>query len=332
MGHMDLYDRKILKLLIENSRYSVTSIAKAVRLSKDSVRNRIRKMEEQQIFPGYSVLFNPQGFGYTVNHLLLKLKSLDDERATISRLTSHKNVTFVSSHNGSFDLQVIFHAKDIFQKEQIIRQILSYMGNKVKDFRYVEHVKDYNFSFLFGDVDVKIEMERKNDSSFAKQLQDVKGFLGAEFDDTDKRIMRQLSLNSRQSLTQIGKEVGMTSEGVKKRISSIIRKGVIAEFTLFPDYMKFGYLQYMLLFKIDNLPGEVEKKLKTFLQTRNVLYAARFIGAYNLFVYLLAKDPVDFSNNQKELKSILDDHVIQYDLSVLTEVHKFVMINDEFLG
>jgi Lrp/AsnC family leucine-responsive transcriptional regulator len=77
---MDLYDKKILRLLIENCRYSPTDIAKTVNLSKDSVKNRIKRLEEKEIITNYSLMVDPRVLGYSIYHILLKLESLKDEK------------------------------------------------------------------------------------------------------------------------------------------------------------------------------------------------------------------------------------------------------------
>ncbi len=337
---MDLYDKKIAKLLIENCRYNLSDIAKAVNLSKDTVKYRIKRLENENLISNYSVLFNPRKFGYTVNHLLLKLKSIDlqKEKAILEKIINHKNVTFVSSQSGTYDLQIIFHIKTVFEKDRITTEFLNLFKNKVRDYKIVEHINDYNFSFLFDDVDIDISIKNKSDTSFSVQLNKVKDAAYkipkeiAQFDETDKKIMKQLIINPQDKLTNIGNKIGMTSEGVKKRIRNIIEKEGILKFSLYPNHEKLGLFNYMLMFKIESLPTEVENKLKQFLIKNNfIVYAANMQGAYNLFVYILAKNPSEFNQRSKMLRNIIDDYIIDYDLSILTDIHKFVMISNDFL-
>ncbi|WP_018154038.1 MULTISPECIES: Lrp/AsnC family transcriptional regulator [Methanothermococcus] len=63
---MDKKDRKILEILMDDGRKPFTEIAKELNTSESSVRKRIRKMEEEGVIKGYSVLVNPAKIGYNV--------------------------------------------------------------------------------------------------------------------------------------------------------------------------------------------------------------------------------------------------------------------------
>ncbi|MCA9459249.1 MAG: AsnC family transcriptional regulator [Nanoarchaeota archaeon] len=338
---MDLYDKKIIKLLIENCRYSLTDIAKAVSLSKDSVNYRINRLEKQQIITNYSLMIDSRAFGYFVNHLLLKLKTISkiEKEKILEKLKEHKNITFISSQSGTFDMQIIFHTKTVFEKNKILEEILLILENKIKNYKEVTHIKDYSFSFLFSDIDVSISLKKKNDISFSKLIIENKKVtqnIPKEIitcDKIDKKIVKELLKNPREKISNIAKIMRMSNEGIKNRIKSLIKKKAIYNFSLYPNHSQLDLFNYMLLFKIEILPKEIEKKLNLFLETSNfILYAAKFNGAYNLFIYTLAKNPNEFTTHLNEIKSILDDYIIEYDLSILTQIHKFQLISEDFFN
>lgn len=55
---MDRFDEKILQLLRENARQSVSAIAERVNLSRSAVTERIKKMEDSGQIRGYQVLLS----------------------------------------------------------------------------------------------------------------------------------------------------------------------------------------------------------------------------------------------------------------------------------
>lgn len=65
---MDLTDRKILKILEENSKSSLSDISRMVNLSIPSVRERINKMKDLNIIEKYTIdiNYNYLGFGIDV--------------------------------------------------------------------------------------------------------------------------------------------------------------------------------------------------------------------------------------------------------------------------
>ena len=56
----DVLDRKILRLLRQDGRISVASIAKEVGLSGPSVHERIKKLEQRGIIAGYTAVLEPR--------------------------------------------------------------------------------------------------------------------------------------------------------------------------------------------------------------------------------------------------------------------------------
>jgi Lrp/AsnC family leucine-responsive transcriptional regulator len=56
----DVLDREILRLLRQDGRMSVASIAKEIGLSGPSVHERIKKLEQRGIIAGYTVILEPR--------------------------------------------------------------------------------------------------------------------------------------------------------------------------------------------------------------------------------------------------------------------------------
>ncbi|HEX3325564.1 MAG TPA: Lrp/AsnC family transcriptional regulator, partial [Actinomycetota bacterium] len=56
----DVLDRQILRLLRQDGRMSVASIAKEVGLSGPSVHERIKKLEQRGIIAGYTAVLEPR--------------------------------------------------------------------------------------------------------------------------------------------------------------------------------------------------------------------------------------------------------------------------------
>ncbi|ABR54366.1 putative transcriptional regulator, AsnC family [Methanococcus vannielii SB] len=63
---MDEKDMKILDFLIQDGRKPFTEIAKELNTSESSVRKRVKKMEEDGVIKGYSVMVDTPKMGYTV--------------------------------------------------------------------------------------------------------------------------------------------------------------------------------------------------------------------------------------------------------------------------
>ena len=60
LSGLDVTDRKIVELLIQNARMSYSDIGEAVGLSRVAVKTRIRSLEERKIIEEYTTIINPQ--------------------------------------------------------------------------------------------------------------------------------------------------------------------------------------------------------------------------------------------------------------------------------
>ena len=57
---MDDKDKQLLNLLSENSRTSTTTLARTLGLSRSTVQDRIRRLEDRGIIAGYTIRLNDE--------------------------------------------------------------------------------------------------------------------------------------------------------------------------------------------------------------------------------------------------------------------------------
>ena len=92
-------DVKILKALLEDARYSSRQIAKNVGVSVGTVLSRIKKMEDESLIKGYSVILDHEKLGYqltVVTEITVakgKLVETEQEIAKISNVCGVYDVT-----------------------------------------------------------------------------------------------------------------------------------------------------------------------------------------------------------------------------------------------
>src|SRR3989344_2488557 len=111
---LDDKDRQILMILQENGRESLTSIAKKVKLSIDSVNNRMKSMQEKEVFYP-RIQINPRVIGFPlIADIKIKLKNITekDREGFIAYLNSHPRVIELLTVMGDFDFTWVLIAKD----------------------------------------------------------------------------------------------------------------------------------------------------------------------------------------------------------------------------
>ncbi|MFU0761297.1 Lrp/AsnC family transcriptional regulator [Staphylococcus pasteuri] len=85
---MDVIDDKIIKLLKENSKLSLSRISELINLSIPSVRERILKLQDQEIIQRYTIDIDYKKMGYEIEviiELIIKNNLYADFKTFISQ-------------------------------------------------------------------------------------------------------------------------------------------------------------------------------------------------------------------------------------------------------
>ena len=96
---MNETDMKILQVLLEDARFSSRQIAKRVGVSVGTVLSRIKKLEEEGLIKGYSVIMDHEKLGYQLTVVMEvtvskgRLVEMENEIAKIPNVCSVYDVT-----------------------------------------------------------------------------------------------------------------------------------------------------------------------------------------------------------------------------------------------
>jgi len=105
-------DRKILKNLLEDARFSSRQIAKKIGVSVGTVLSRIKKMEEKGLIKGYSAILDQEKLGYQLTVLteitVSKGKLVEMEK----EIAKNPNVCGVYDITGLTDAMIIAKFKN----------------------------------------------------------------------------------------------------------------------------------------------------------------------------------------------------------------------------
>jgi DNA-binding Lrp family transcriptional regulator len=111
----------------------------------------------------------------------------------------------------------------------------------------------------------------------------------------DRKILYQLDLNSRQSLSQIGKKVGLHKNVVAYRIKRLQEKGIIKDFYTIINTPKLGYTMLRFYLNFQYVTPEIEKEIiDYFLKCKYVGTILKVEGSFDLLVFWYVKNLPDF--------------------------------------
>ena len=107
-------------------------------------------------------------------------------------------------------------------------------------------------------------------------------------DATDKRILAELSANSRQSMRELAKKVNLSAPSVTERVRKMESEGVINGYTISIDYGKMGYGVDCFM-EVTLRQGEYEKFRRVIAENPNAEFCYRIAGRACYIVKLRVK-------------------------------------------
>jgi len=111
----------------------------------------------------------------------------------------------------------------------------------------------------------------------------------------DRRILYELDDNSRQSLTQVGKKVGLKKDVVSYRIKKMQEEGIIKCFYTVIDAYKLGYSIFRYYVNFQYVTPEKKQEIIKFLsEYKNICTVGDAVGKYDLICVFWVDDLSEF--------------------------------------
>lgn len=314
---IDVIDKKIAFLLCRNARISNTAIGKALKLKREVVSYRIKKMQERGFLNGFVARINPRKLGFIVHFVYLKLKTPVKEKEMVEGLLKFEEVNQLQNIGGKFDFQIVITTKNIEEFDTVLRKIFDKYGLMIQDYALLNRIEE-EFSDLDFLVEDKKELEKLKSvretkgSSFQKELErQKKGSETIELDELDRKILSLIKLNARINLKEIAQKTKSNFPLVQKRIKHLVEEGVITTFTAFFSLAYLGLQTYPVLFNFRNID---EQKLKTFLEVHpHLLWSYKFVGNWNYQINIFARNNAHFHDILNDLREAFAENIVSFD-------------------
>ncbi|MBT5021532.1 Lrp/AsnC family transcriptional regulator [Candidatus Woesearchaeota archaeon] len=264
---IDLNDKKILHELDKNARISYSEIAKKIRLSKNSVINRIKVLEKNKIILGYNALINVNNLGYTTYDIYLKFKdsSFEKEQEIISDLIKNKHAWLVAKVEGNINLSLLISTKTPEEFDQIWDKIYQKIKPYVEVTRIAILLEYHHFPRKY-----LMDKYEKETTIIAKRGNN-------KIDKTDEQLIKLISSNARISLLELSNKLNMTTKTIAARIKHLEKEKIILGYRVNLNFQEMGYNYYKLMINLNDLG--IRKQMYNFIQAhKNVVYFDKFIG------------------------------------------------------
>ncbi|MBI5159316.1 Lrp/AsnC family transcriptional regulator [Candidatus Micrarchaeota archaeon] len=314
---LDKIDARLLWELDRNARATLSSLAKKVRLSKEAVRNRIARLEREQVISKYYCIIDVSKLGCYVTKAFVRFQGTTEkeEDEIVAWLTRHSSVVYVERCDGAFDLVFGAWARNVQEYNDFLHSFLNRFNSFISERQIASIVQGQYFvrDYLGG-------------KSAGTEREMLFGAVPSEekVDDLDLLILAQLGENGRKQFVEIARAVKISPDSVSTRVRKLERAGVIQGYVLLLNHAALGQLHYKVLLRLQNLPDEEEARLLAYCKAHpNIVYAVKAIGPWEYELNIEARGVEEYRSIMREFKREFAGAVKDYSTLNLYKMEKY---------
>jgi DNA-binding Lrp family transcriptional regulator len=150
--HYELEDEdiKILKELSVNARINIVDLAEKIKLTRDMVNYRLKKLIKENIISQYRCYLNLENIGMNLYKVIIRTRNFDDKEYKRLRdyCSSHKNIPQVLKLIGSWDLEIEFETEGEDELYKILNEFRKEFSNIIRDFDIIRITKINKYNYF----------------------------------------------------------------------------------------------------------------------------------------------------------------------------------------
>lgn len=311
---LDLYDKKILYHLDLNARCSASQIARKIKLPKETVNYRIKRLQRNAWIKRFYTIFNASLFGYSYYKIFLKFHRLtaDAERDIIKFIQNSPSCANLRLMDGKYDMVFLTIHKNISDLRNFLQQFFNLFGVYVleKNIHTVTKTYKLNQKFLFEEKTIKktfSQIDIRDDS----------------LDDVNLGIIELLSRNARIKLIDIAHQLRIDSRIIEYRLRKMEQTGIIVAYTtsLNLSALNREFIQIDIALKD---PAYIPSIIDFFDATNTCIFTNELLGKYDISIEIYVENDENLRRIMETFKERFIDSYVYYDLS---HVYREYVIN-----
>jgi Lrp/AsnC family transcriptional regulator, leucine-responsive regulatory protein len=270
---LDKKDRRILLALDMDARAPAAVIAKRVKLSKQVVTYRIRRLEKRGTIKSYHPVIDHVRLGLKFYRFAIKLEDVSPEvkKEILSYLFERS--AWIVSVLGPWDIFFSVYVENDYELMAFWQAFYEKFGRHIKE-RWVALItRFWNFerSILLP------ELANRNKVFFHGKHPEP-----MTIDELDKRVLKELTKNARQTSLELSRKLKATERVVRYRIQKLEKDGVILGYRTALDTTKLGLRYYKLFIQMKNASAASFATIRTYIQQSPfVVYSTEAIGGFD---------------------------------------------------
>lgn len=312
---MDKINLKILRELDKNPRASFNQLGKAARVSKEVAQYRFKQMVKEKILTGFFAFIDPSKLGYQTNKILIKYKSVTREvqKNIVDYITERKIVAWAGLCEGTWDLVITTISPTSKNFVDFFNSFFDKFGRHFDKKEILIPIDNpiFNEKYLSAG---ELLYNKKLDFHSANQ----------KIDEIDRKILLELSLNSRAKFTEIGEKLKLTHWAIALRYKKLVQKGIVVLLKPRIDFRKLGYSYYHVL--VESNDEKTKKDIVLYYTShKDCIMLMNHVGSYSLHLEFVVKKE-EISDIILDLREKFGEKISRYEPLLIVEEYVMNLI------
>jgi len=314
---LSVKDKRIIGELFRDARTPFSIIAKRVRLSKESVNYRVKRLEKLGLLVGFNTVLDIKKIGWEIFFVYIRFRNVDaeKEKEMLEYLKNHPNVAQLFRCIGNYDAIIKVFVRNYADIDKVLKEI---------EGQYREFFDEYFFDYIIEEIAVPFSFlyQPGKESMIYRSAREKTE--KTSLTELELRVLKELAKNARCSISEVAEKLKISRELIKYHLKKLEKSEVILKYR--PDTLpkKLGYNWHFLILKTEKLEGNINKSLTTFLLNHpNVTYFYRTAGSSDIQVELRTKTNEKLNEILMEIRGILKTVLKRFELLVILDELKY---------
>lgn len=142
-------------------------------------------------------------------------------------------------------------------------------------------------------------------------------------DNLDRKLLYELDLNSRQSLSELSRKLRQGRDRVSYRIERLVDQQVIRGFSTAINPAKIGLSLFKIYARLENNSKRISELVSAIEAHPSTHWIALTQGAWDLMFSMRARTPHEFYHMRRDILSEFQDIVMSFGISISVDVYTF---------
>jgi DNA-binding Lrp family transcriptional regulator len=303
-------DIQILSLLDRNSRTSVSEIARKLKLSKDGINYRLKRLQSENIITRYFAEVDISKIGLIAGKVTLQFQNVDREKENeiFDYLKRHPKIGWVVFCSGRWDCVFVYYVKDNYEVQDMMTALVEKYGRYILSKEIVSIPEYYIMNRGWLNPNLK------------KAISQIGGKVNPMVDDLDIKLIKILTQNCRTPIIEIAEKLNQSSSLIISRIKKLEKKEIIRNYLIGLNLEKIQKEFCKSFIYLHNYTKLEYEKLRDFcLAHPNVTALTNTVGSWEMELEMEVNNFDQFYKIMNEIKNKFKHIVRSYEAITITK-------------